>query len=299
MDVHRAIELVRKQGERQAGRVSYAQLRALGVGRGAIEVWIKRQTLVRVLPHVYALGHRAPSREGDLWAAVLYAGPYAALSHATAAQWRGLIDYPPAVIEVCSPRRVRSLDGIRVYGRRAVERWLYNGIPVTSIVQTALDLAAVSELRLVRKALGRLDFRHQLDVAALEAACGSGKPGSRTLRHALAVHQPRLARTNGRLEYDFFEWCEAWRVPLPLVNERLHGVLVDAYWPAHGVVVELDGSDNHSSPAQLGRDRANDLLLRSHGLVVLRYDWDLVHAHPQAVHDDLVRTLRARKGRAR
>jgi len=254
---------------------------------------------VRVLPKVYALGHRAPSREGDLWAALLYAGPGAALSHATAAQWRGLIDYPPAAIEVSSPRKVRSLPGIRVHARRRVERWLHRGIPVTSIAQTALDLAAVAELRLVRKALARLDYRHELDVAALEAVCGPGKPGSKALRGAIAIHQPLLARTNGPLEYDFFEWCEAWRVPLPLVNERVHGVLVDAWWPEHRVVVELDGRDNHSSPAQLRRDKANDLLLRSHGLIVIRYDWDLVHARPRAVHDDLMRTLDVRKEPAR
>src|SRR5947209_5590810 len=176
MDVPSAIERVRKRAGCQAGRVSYAQLRSLGVGRGAIEASIKRGHLVWILPRVYALGHLAPSREGDLWAAVLYAGPHAALSHAAAAQWRGLIDYAPAVIEVSSPRRADSLPGIRVYGRRSVERRLYNGIPVTTAEQTVLDLAAVAEHRLVRKALARLDFRKQLDLAALEAACGAGKP---------------------------------------------------------------------------------------------------------------------------
>jgi hypothetical protein len=246
---------------------------------------------MRVLPRVYALGHVSPSREGELWAAILYAGPGAALSHATAAQWRGLIDYPPGRIEVSTPRQVDSLPGIRVYGRRCVDRRLYNAIPVTSIEQTTLDLAAVAEFRLVRKALARLDFNKTLDLAALEALCGPGKPGSASLRSALAIHQPQLARTNGPLEYDFFEWCEAWDVPLPLINERVHGILVDAYWPGHKVVVELDGGDNHSSPAQRKRDKANDLKLRSHGISVLRYDWDLVHDGARAVYDDLMRTL--------
>jgi very-short-patch-repair endonuclease len=85
-------------------------------------------------------------------------------------------------------------------------------------------------------------------------------------------------------------------VPLPRVNVRLHGILVDAYWPEQGVVVELDGKDNHSSPAQIRRDRANELTLRAHGLIVLRYDWDLVHTHPQAVRDDLMVTLAGREG---
>jgi Protein of unknown function (DUF559) len=271
--------------------VGYAQLRAIGSGRGAIEALIARGHLIRVLPRVYALGHLAPSREADLWAAVLYAGPGAALSHATAAQWRQLIDYPPADIEISTPREINSLSGIRVYGRRSFERQLYNGIPATSVEQTAVDLAAVADFKLVRKALARLDFRHELDLAALEEVCGHGKPGSKALRRALEIHQPRLARTNGPLEYEFFEWCERWQVPLPLVNERLHGVLVDAYWPDRKVVVELDGGDNHSSAAQRRRDKANDLMLRAHRVTVLRYDWDLVHGRPRAVCDDLMRVL--------
>ena len=72
---------------------------------------------------------------------------------------------------------------------------------------------------------------------------------------------------------------------------RVHGILVDAWWPEPGVVVELDGGDNHSSRAQIRRDRANEIALRAHGLNVLRYDWDLVHSQPQAVYDDLMATL--------
>jgi very-short-patch-repair endonuclease len=61
--------------------------------------------------------------------------------------------------------------------------------------------------------------------------------------------------------------------------------------------VELDGKDNHSSPAQIRRDRANELALRGHGLVVVRYDWDLVHTQLIAVRDDLLATLSSGSGR--
>ena len=252
--------------------------------------------MVEVLPGVYGLGHCAPSREGDLWAAVLYAGPGAMLSHATAAHWRELIEYPPQVIEVSSPRDKGPQPGIRVYGRRRLERWMHAAMPVTSIPQTLLDLAATADFTLVRKALARLDYRQELDVGAVQATCGHGKPGSAALRRALAIHQPRLAHTNGPLEYDFFAWCERWNVPLPLVNVRLHGILVDAYWPDRGVVVELDGGDNHSSRAQIRRDRANELVLRGHGLIVLRYDWELLHRQPKAVYEDLMASLAGREG---
>jgi hypothetical protein len=263
----------------------------LGLTRGEIDSGLRLGRLVHELPGVYRVGHRARSREADLWAAILYAGPNAMLSHATAAHWRGLIDYPPRMIEVSTPRDKGPQPGVRVYGRRRLERSMPDGMPVTSIPRTLLDLAAVADLKLVRKALARLDYRHELDLAALEAICGRAKPGSAALRRALAIHQPRLAHTNGPLEYDFFAWCERWNVPLPLVNVWLHGILVDAWWPDRGVVVELDGKDNHSTPAQVRRDRANELTLRAHGLVVLRYDWDLVHMQPKAVRDDLMATL--------
>jgi hypothetical protein len=155
-----------------------------------------------------------------------------------------------------------------------------------------LDLTASADSKVVRKALARLDFRPQLDLRALPSICGHGRPGSRLLLEALTIHQPRLAHTNGPLEYDFFAWCERWNVPLPLVNIRVQGILVEAWWPSHGVVVELDGGDNHSSRAQIRRDRANELTLRGHGLVVLRYDWDLIHGEPRVVYDDLMASLK-------
>src|SRR4249920_1485278 len=109
---------VRELAERQRGRVSWAQLVALGVDDSAISRWAASGYLHQELPRVYAVGHRAPSAEADLTAAVLYAGPGAMLSHATALWWRGLIDQRPRTIDVSTPRRCQSLSAVRVHGRR-------------------------------------------------------------------------------------------------------------------------------------------------------------------------------------
>jgi predicted transcriptional regulator of viral defense system len=93
--------------DRQAGRVSVAQLGALGIESWLIARWVEGGYLHQVLPRVYAVGHRAPSVNADLTAAVLYAGPGAMLSHATALWWRGLIDHQPWPIQVSTPRRCR------------------------------------------------------------------------------------------------------------------------------------------------------------------------------------------------
>src|ERR1700729_3307533 len=96
---------VKTVAERQWGRVSWAQLIALGVDDSAISRWATSGYLHQELPRVYAVGHRAPSVEADLTAAALYAGPGAMLSHATALWWHGLIDRRPWPIEVSTPRR--------------------------------------------------------------------------------------------------------------------------------------------------------------------------------------------------
>jgi hypothetical protein len=266
-------------------------MRHLGLRDSTIGVWIETGYLEKVLPRVYAIGHRAPNREADLWAAILYAGPGAALSHATAAHWRGLIDYPPRQIEVSTPRKIASHCGVQVYARRRTERTTHNALPITSIPRMLLDLAAIAEQRVLRRALAQLDYRRELDVEAISAICRSGRTGSRKLRLALTIHNPRLAHVNGPLEYGFMEFCERSKLPLPQVNVRVHGILVDAYWPQQKLVVELDGLANHSTPAQLRRDKANDLKLRGHGLTVIRYDWDLVHGAPRRLHDDLIAAL--------
>jgi hypothetical protein len=257
--------------ERQWGRVSWAQMKSLGVDGKVVVDWKAQGYIHLVLPRVYAVGHRAPSYEADLAAALLYAGPGAALSHATAAHWLSLLDQRPRVIHVSTPRRCQSQPGIAVYGRRPPERVWHQRLPTTTLPQLFLDLAATASRRDLRRALANADYRSLLNVAAVEAALGHGRPGSASLRAALAEHQPRLARTKSQLERDFLELCESAGIPLPEVNVRVAGWEVDALFRAQRVAVELDGYDNHRSRAQVQRDRRKELDLRAAGVNPIRY----------------------------
>ena len=199
---------VGRLADRQNGRVSVAQLKAVGVaswpsraGRGGY--------LRPGVPRVYAVGHRAPSVEANVTAAVLYAGPGAMLSHATALWWRGLLDRRPGPLDVSTPRRCRSLHGVTVHGRRDCRREWHNGLPMTSIEQALLDFAAVAPLERVRYALANADYKKVLDVDALQVIAGNGRPGSINLRTAIKRHDPRLARTRSPLERIFLPFCEA------------------------------------------------------------------------------------------
>ena len=272
--------------------VSRAQLVALGVANSTVAGWIKSGYLTRVLPSVYAVGHTAPSREADLWAAVLYAGPGGQLSHASAAHHRELILYAPDVIHVSTPReKIKSIRGVvKVHAERDLQRTTCRGIPTTTVAQTLLDLAAdARDFKLVRRALAVLDYRRELDLRALEAICGKGRPGSRALRKALEIHQPELARTNGELEDALLHLCERFGLAVPRFNVWMYGFPVDAYWPEPNLIVEVDGRGNHSSVAQVRTDRRKELTLRKHGHRVVRYDWSLVKGASDEVAADLVR----------
>jgi very-short-patch-repair endonuclease len=268
----------RKLAAGQGGRISYAELRLVGLTPDEIKWWIRDGTLTRTRPRVYALGYVRTDLVALTWEAILYAGPGACLDGASGAHHRELIRHPPRSITVATPRYCQSRPGIVVHQRRPEARVLHRGIPVAPISELMLTLAADGDLNLVRFALGNLEYRRQLDVAALLALCTRGRPGSALLRRALAQRLPQLARTRSPLEIAFLLLLEAHHLTLPRVNVWLHGVLVDAYWPELGLVVELDGRGNHETAAQKRRDQTAGARLASHGLTVVRLDWHDVHS---------------------
>ena len=271
---------------RQQGRVTSAQLVALGIPRSTISDWIRAGYLHPRRPRVHAVGSPARSRDSDLFEAILYAGPGAMLSHGTAAHHLGLIDRPPGAIHVSTPRARRSLPGLVVHGRRTLARVEHQGLPVTTIPDTLLDLATQPDApRLLRRALARLDFTRRLNLEQLlDEHCRPGRAGSTALRAAIAAYDPRFAHTYSPLEDDWILVCDATGTPRPdQVNVVIHGIRCDAVYADAMTIVELDGLANHRSPAQLRRDRRNDFTLRAHGWLVLRYGADQIRADPQAV----------------
>ena len=280
---------VARLADRQAGRVSTAQFAALGVDRRAVFWWTQSGYLHVVLPRVYAVGHRARSVEADIWAAVLYAGPGAMLSHATALWWRGLLDKQPWPLQVTTPRRCRSVRGIRVYGRRTHERIPHKGLPTTSVEQALLDFAATAPIDRVRYALANADYHKVLDIPALQVIAGNGRKGSTNLRNTLTRHEPKLAHTRSPLERLFLPLCERAGIPLPEVNVYIEGVLVDAVWREQKLVVELDGENNHSSWKQIQDDRSKELILRRAAFDVVRYGTRQLEEEAPLLEQDLRR----------
>jgi very-short-patch-repair endonuclease len=253
------------------GRIHWSQLCRCGVPTTTIGRWVADGYLFEVYPRVYAVGHRSGPVEAALAAALLYAGPGAALSHQTAAWWWNLTDRRPRVIEVSTPRRCRSQPGINVHGRRTLDRVWHNGLTVTTVPQTLLDYASQAPFEDVRYVLAEADYHRLIDLEEISAITGRGKPGATMLREALAVHWPDLARTDSPVEREFLLLVDAGGLPRPKVNHRICGFKVDCFWPEQRVAVELDGGQGHSTERQVARDHGRDLTLRTARIVVRRY----------------------------
>jgi very-short-patch-repair endonuclease len=157
---------------------------------------------------------------------------------------------------------------------------------------TALIAAAPSlPPRDIRLILAEADFQKAFAPSGLLSALGHGRAGSRAIRRAVATHMPQLARTQNDFEAEFLFLLERFRLPLPEINARVGRFRPDMVWRDRRVIVELDGKDAHTRPAQVARDHRRDLSLRAMGFTVVRYTWEQVTLSPEVVAADLRRLL--------
>jgi hypothetical protein len=278
---------IARLAERQSGIVTRTQLLQSGVGAATISRWVQNGHLHRIHQGVYSVGHRALSTKGHLVAALFYAGPGAALSHATAAWWWQLIETRPRRIDVSICGRLVSVGTVHINQERQFDRVRHRGLPVTTLARTLLDFASVAPLARLRQAVAEADYLRLLDLAAIDAVLGRGRPGSAALRKALERHRPQYARTLSVLEDRFLELCQRYGIPLPEVNVMVEGLMVDALWRKDRVIVELDGHAAHSTRSAMNSDRDRELILRTAGFLVARYTWRQITERPAEVAADL------------
>jgi predicted transcriptional regulator of viral defense system len=129
--------------EAQHGVVAAGQLIEVGFSRTAIKRRVADGLLRRIHRGVYAFGLLTKPR-GRWMAAVLALGPRALLSHREAAALHGLLSSGRSRTDVTVPGRARQRQGIDVHATQALhvdDRASIDGIPVTSVARTLLDLA--------------------------------------------------------------------------------------------------------------------------------------------------------------
>lgn len=258
--------------ERQHGVVATWQLLRLGLTQDDIDYRARIGRLHRIHHGVYAVGYRTLTPKGHRMAAVLAYGPEAVLSHQTAAaQWG--IGQPTAKFHVTTPTSRRSRPKIRAH--RAVlhpeDITVRDGIPVTSVARTVLDLAATLNHDRLTHLIEEADRKELIDLRALDRAVAR-RPraaGIRRLKAVLAVYRAP-ADTRSKLERDFRSLITKAGLPEPQFNVVVAGLTVDVYWPQWKLVVELDGEPYHNNPSAYETDRIRDATLQKVDIRVLR-----------------------------
>ncbi len=253
-------------------------------------------------PGVYATFSGEPSRLATLWAAILYAGPGAMLSHQTAAELWKLADGQSSAIHVTVPgnRRVRRRTGIALHlsARAGSAVHPARNPPRTRLEETVVDLWEIArdldgavgwvttalgrrlttqdKLREAMEARSRIRRRKQL--AELLGPDGTGIHSVLEYRYVhdverphglVGAHRQAQARRNGRNEYR------------------------DQLYAEYGIAIELDGRAAHPGDTRW-KDIRRDNAAAAAGITTLRYGWLDVTASPCQVAAEIAEVLRAR-----
>lgn len=292
--------VVAELASRQHGVVAKWQLDRRGVTAGAIRSRLTLGRLHGMHRGVYAVGHRALDQRSRWIAAVLACGPGSWLSHRSAAQLWGLIDWTGSPPEVTRPGYHRRRDGIRIHraslpadecGERA-------GIAVTSPARTLFDLASVVNRGILARALHESEVRGLGDALSLQDLTErhpAGR-GAASLRGVLADADPDRGVTGQELEARFKHLVERAGLPTPRFNAELAAagrfLEVDCMWARERLVVELDGHAVHRTRRAFEADRERDRILAVEGWRVLRITWRHLRDEPRSIEAQLRRLLR-------
>jgi predicted transcriptional regulator of viral defense system len=249
---------VAELAHRQYGVVAHAELIDLGLSLSGVNRWLAEGSLHPVYRGVYAVGHPLLTEFGRWLAAVKACGRGAVLSHISAAALWDLIRSSSPIIHVTTPNR-RSPRGIRVHRVRRVHEddvAVIDGIPVTSVARTLLDLADVFPARRLIRAIEQAERLQIFDLRAVERLMArSGGRRTNALGTAIAAVTGEPPRVNSDWERDLLDFCDDHCIPRPELNVLVEGYEVDALWRAQRVVVELDSWAFHRSRRAFEADR--------------------------------------------
>lgn len=288
----------------QDGVVSRQQVLRAGVSRNTITSKVRHELWQQIHLGVYGTFTGEVTWKARLWAAVLYAGPGALLSHETAAEVLGLTDRRCPVIQVTIPasRRVRAPQGIAIHcSSFDYPRWRpLRGVPPhTFYAETIIDLVAaadnlddviawvsrgiarnlVSGVELKAAAAARLRFRWREQIHEVIESVAGGSHFPLEFRYDRDVGRAHgLPPATRQAKFVKPDGTRGFR---------------DRCYEKYGLIVELDGKAFHPAD-QRGKDQARDNEAVAAGGATLRYGWAEVARTPCETAGQVYRALRRR-----
>jgi very-short-patch-repair endonuclease len=175
---------------------------------------------------------------------------------------------------------------------------VHDGMPVTTVPRTVLDLAVTSSIDEVEVVIRQVEFLRLYDRLSLPELVERypGRRGVARVRAALTrIEALAAGRVRSPLETRFLPFLRRYRLPRPRLNDWIvlgeKRFQVDCHWPGTGQVVELDSWEAHGTRSAFREDRARDRTLLTAGYAVTRISWAQIDDEPEAVAADLKRLL--------
>ena len=303
MRPHFADEVAAALAQAQRGLFSRWQLVERGVSASVIANRVRAGRWIVLYPGVYGLGHRELRREAWWLASTLACGRSGASSHITGAAVLGLLFDNGPKPHVTVPHGTHPVEGILVHRSKTLapqDVTVHDGIPVTSVSRTLLDVAATHRALLPRA----IDQSEQLQLFDLRAiqdviARNTRHRGVRPLLAALDDFLPGAAIADSVLGDMFLQLVLAAGLPRPEREVYVLDRRADFLWREERVVVEADGWGSHGTRRSFQRDRTWDRDLQFASYVPLRVTRRDVLSGARDVLEGLADLLATRSGRIR
>lgn len=209
------------------------------------------------------------------WAAHLAIGPRSVLSHRSAAAVLHLRPTNSAYVELTVPGPSRRRAAIRVHRTTWLppqDIALVDGLPVTRVARTLLDLGAVLPSRAVERAFDQAEVLGVLDHREIQRVLheGAARPGAAKLRAVVGRDAAGSTVTDNGLGELMLAIIRRARLPDPICQYPVLGYRADFAWPAVRLIAETDGRA-HATRRGVVHDARRDVRLQNAGWRVLRF----------------------------
>lgn len=272
---------------------------------GAITRRLHSGTLIRVFPGVFRLAGAPTSLRQQLIAAVLWAGPSAAVSHRAAAHLWKLNGLEGEWLELTSPKPLKPPDGLRVHTADIKQVVTMDCFRVTSVSRTLFDLGKVVGAEVVETALEDALRRELTNLPKLRRILAeegvNGRKSARVLREILDYRGGKPV-AESPLETKIERILIGSGLPNPVrqfeVREGRRVVArIDLAYPDQLVAIEADGYRDHSGRREWSRDQSRHNELSSRGWIILRFTWEDVSGRKEEIASRVTRALRTSPAR--
>jgi very-short-patch-repair endonuclease len=287
---------------RQCGIITRRQAVSHGLAEMSVDNQLRVARWQQLYRGVYATFTGPVPRQAKLTAAVLRAGPDAALSHHTAAELARLADEPSALIHITVPTgsHPEAIPGVVIHRSTQITAARH---PVllpsrTRVEETTLDLVTVAAgfddaYGWLCRATGR-----RLTTAGRLTAAVTARSRMRWRSEILDALKEIDEGVQSNLERRYVRDVErAHKLPTARRQARIAGrarsQYLDDIYEEFSVAVELDGRAAHPVERRWADIHRDNFCARS-GIVTLRYNWADVTSRACWVAAELSEVLRSR-----